>query len=97
MDVIVNADREEIGPLDLTIVVFVFYDTDRTVFDPPQRRRGFRTEFSRHGALQDALSARTDFRHFFQSTAFDNLENGRSHQLNDLKTVRKAIENPSFG
>ena len=64
MDTIVNADREATGPLDLPIVAF--YDTDRAVFDLPQRRRGFKTEFSRYGALQGTLSARTDFRDFFK-------------------------------
>ena len=38
MDAIVDADREGTEPLDLPIVAF--YDTDRAVFDPPQRRKG---------------------------------------------------------
>ena len=64
MGAIVIADQEGTGPLTLPIVAF--YDTDRAVFDLPQRRTGFRTEFSRYGALEGALSARTDFRDFFQ-------------------------------
>ena len=66
MDVIVNADFEalETEPQDLPIVAF--YDTDRAVFDLPQRRTGFRSEFPRYGALEGALSPRTDFRDFFQ-------------------------------
>ena len=50
--------------VDLPIVAY--YDTDRVVFDAPQRRRGFGEEFDRFGALDGALSARTDFRQFFQ-------------------------------
>ena len=42
------------------------YDTDRVVFDVPQRRRGFAEEFDRTGAWHAALSARTDFRQFFE-------------------------------
>lgn len=50
--------------VDLPIVAF--YDTDRVVFDAPRRRRGFDDEFNRFGALDGALSPRTDFRQFFQ-------------------------------
>ncbi len=98
MDAIVNADREETGPLDLPIVAF--YDTDRAVFDQPQRRRGFKTEFPRYAALQGALSARTDFRDFFRWFYARENEELReqkerldfSHRLTDLKAVRRAIE-----
>ena len=98
LDAIVNADREETGPLDLPIVAF--YDTDRAVFDQPQRRRGFNTEFPRYAALQGALSARTDFRDFFRWFYARENEELReqkkrqdfSHRLNDLKAVRRAIE-----
>lgn len=98
MDAIVSADREKTGPLDLPIVAF--YDTDRAVFDQPQRRRGFKTAFPRYAALQGALSARTDFRDFFKwfyAKENEELREQRecrdfSHRLNDLKAVRKAIE-----
>lgn len=98
MDAIVNADREAAGPLDLPIVAF--YDTDRAVFDPPQRRRGFRAEFSRYGALEGALSARTDFRDFFNWFYVKENEELRKpkedldfkYRLNDLEAVRKAIQ-----
>ena len=98
MEAIVNADRDEAGPLDLPIVAF--YDTDRAVFDQPQRRRGFKTEFPRYAALQGALSARTDFRDFFKwfyAKENEELREQRerldfSHRLNDLKAVRRAIE-----
>ena len=98
MEAIVNADREETGPLDLPIVAF--YDTDRAVFDQPQRRKGLKTEFPRYAALQDALSARTDFRDFFKWFYVRENEELReqrerldfSHQLNDLKVVRRATE-----
>ena len=45
-------------PVDMPIVAY--YDTDRVVFDTPQRRRGFGEEFDRFGAMDGALSARTD-------------------------------------
>ena len=98
MDAIVSADREETGPVDLPIVAF--YDTDRAVFDQPQRRRGFKTEFPRYAALQGALSVRTDFRDFFKWFYAKENEELReqkerldfSDRLNDLKAVRRAIE-----
>ncbi len=98
MDAIVYTDRQETAPFDLPIVAY--YDTDRAVFGPPQRRRGFKTEFPRYEALQGALSARTDFRDFF--TWFYPKENeelreqrgrkGFSHRFRDLEAVRRAIE-----
>ncbi len=98
MDAIVRADREEADPVDLPIVAF--YDTDRAVFDQPQRRRGSKTEFPRYAALEGALSARTDFRDFFKWFYAKENEELReqkerldfSHRLDDLKAVRRAIE-----
>ena len=98
MDAIVHADREGTGPADLPIVAF--YDTDRAVFDQPQRRRGFKTGFPRYAALEGALSARTDFRDFFKWFYAKENEELRSpkeqrdfsHRLRDLKAVRRAIE-----
>lgn len=98
IDAIVRADREEADPVDLPIIAF--YDTDRAVFDQPQRRRGFKTEFPRYAALQGALSARTDFREFFKwfyAKEYEELREQKerrdfSHRLNDLEAVRKAIE-----
>ncbi len=98
MDAIVRADREGADPVDLPIVAF--YDTDRAVFDQPQRRRGFKTEFPRYAALEGALSARTDFRDFFKWFYAKENEELReqkerldfSHRLDDLKAVRRAIE-----
>ena len=98
IDAVVQADREETGPLDLPIVAF--YDTDRAVFDQPQRRRGFKTEFPRYAALQGALSVRTDFRDFFKWFYARENEELRSqkergdfsYRLKDLTAVRRAIE-----
>ena len=97
VDAIVHADREETGPVDLPIVAF--YDTDRAVFDQPQRRRGFKTEFPRYAALEGALSARTDFRDFFKwfyAKENEELREQRerldfNHRLNELEAVRRAI------
>ncbi len=98
MDAIASADREGAEPVVLPIVAF--YDTDRAVFDQPQRRRGFKAEFPRYAALQGALSARTDFRDFFKWFYAKENEELReqkerrdfNHRLNDLKAVRRAIE-----
>ncbi len=85
-------------PLDLPIVAF--YDTDRAVFDVPQRRRGFVREFSRYQALEGAFSVRTTFRDFFiwfyskENEELRSLRRFRDfhYQLNDLGAVRRAIE-----
>ena len=98
MDAIVNADREKADPRTLPIVAF--YDANRAVFDAPQRRRGFKTRFSRYAALQGALSARTNFREFFEwFYAKENEElreqKARRHfdfRLQELEAVRVAIE-----
>ena len=84
-------------PIDLPLVAF--YDTDRVVFDLPQRRRGFKKEFPRFAALEGALSARTNFRTLFQWFYFKENEELREqnkrrdfdYRLRDLSTVRNAI------
>lgn len=94
---IVNADTKGLEPRELPIVAF--YDTDRAVFDAPQRRRGFKPDFPRYGALEGALSARTNFREFFQwFYAMENEElrvlrqqDHTCHGLKELDAVRSAI------
>ena len=94
---IINADREKCAPLDLPIVAF--YDTDRAVFDAPQRRRGFNPDFSRYRALEGALAARTNFREFFKwFYAMENEElraqkqqRDFGYRLKELEAVRRAI------
>lgn len=103
MDTIVNADRNGSKPLDLPIVAF--YDTDRAVFDHPQRRRGFKTEFPRYAALEGALSPRTNFRDFFKwFYAMENEElrlqrerQDHSYRLKEMDAVRSAIEKMVLG
>ena len=97
VDDILKADRENLEPLDLPIVAS--YDTDRAVFDAPQRRRGFTPDFPRYGALEGALSVRTNFREFFQwFYAMENEElrgqrqrSDPKHSLKELNAVREAI------
>ena len=97
VDAIITADQEECEPLDLPIVTF--YDTDRAVFDVPQRRRGFPPDFPRYRALEGALSIRTNFREFFQwFYAMENEELRANRQqleygdgLKELNAVRGAI------
>ena len=96
-EAIVSADREKREPLDLPIVAF--YDTDRAVFDAPQRRRDFTPDFSRYQALEGALSARTNFREFFKwFYAMENEElraqkqqRDFGYRLKELEAVRRAI------
>ena len=98
IDAIVTADREGGAPRDLPIVAF--YDTDRAMFDVPQRRRGFKTEFPRYAALEGALAPRADFREFFKwFYAMENEElraqkerRDFDHRLKEMDVVRAAIE-----
>ncbi len=95
---IVDADMESKPPIDLPIVAF--YDTDRAVLDVPQRRQGSRREFTRYDALEGALSARSNFRDFFNwfdAKEGEELRKKRDlrdfdYQLNELSAVRCAIE-----
>ena len=96
LDRIVKAGSEG-DPMELPM--FAFYDTDRTVLDVPQRRRGFPKEFERYGALSGALSARVNFREFFQwfyvkqsEEAWEKDERKDfGFRLADLSAVRAAI------
>ena len=91
---IVHADVEG-RSIDLPIVAF--YDTDRAVFDAPQRRRGFPKEYPRFAALNGALSARPNFRDFFKWFYLkedEELREQRRHRgfvSAELDAVRSAI------
>ena len=95
---IVEADQKSCTPINLPIVAY--YDTDRAVFDVPQRRSRSRKDFSRYAALDGALSARTNFRAFFNwfyEKEYEELRLQRdmgTHKqaLTDLDAVRRAIE-----
>ena len=95
---IVAADIAGEAPIDLPIVAF--YDTERAVLDVPQRRRGGKREFSRYGALEGALSVRSNFRDFFNwfdAKEGEELREKRDrrdfdYQLPELNAVRRAIE-----
>ncbi len=100
IEAIVAADRNGADTLDLPIVVF--YDTDRSVVDAPQQRRGFKdfkTEFPRYAALEGALSPRPNFKEFFKwFYAVENEElRGQKERrdfnfrLKELEAVRQAI------
>ena len=93
---IVDADAEG-DPMELPVIAF--YDTDRTVLDVPQRRRDFPKDFHRYEALSGALSARANFREFFQwfyaKQTEEALEKDERQDLGfrlpDLSAVRAAI------
>ena len=94
---LVRADQEGTEPHALPIAAF--YDANRAVFDAPQRRRGFKTEFVRYAVLEGALGARTDFREFFKWFYAKENEELREqkkrrdfdYRSTDLSAVRTAI------
>lgn len=88
------------GPTDhVPLPIYAYYDTDRAVFDAPQRRRNFQKEFRRFEALKGALEARTDFRSLFEwfySKQFEEQADiierrDFAYGLKDLDAVRQAI------
>ncbi len=99
IDKIVEADMAGDEKHPAALPILAFYDTDRAVFEIPQRRRGFTQEFSRYQALDGAFSVRTNFRGFF--IWFHTKENEElrlqrqlrdfSFQLKELRAVRDAI------
>ena len=82
-----------------TIPVFAFYDTDRAVFDIPERKRGFQSEFHRFNAYVDALARKTSFKalvEWFYASENRELRLQRdqldySLRLPALESVRRAI------
>lgn len=84
---------------ETTIPVFAFYDTDRAVFDLPERKRAFRKEFTRLDAYSDALEAKPSFKSLIEwFYALENNELREQRRLEDtsfrlpaLEAVRSAI------
>ena len=94
IDGIISADKAD-RAVDLPIVAF--YDTDRAVFDIPRRRSGFDRKLRRYTALNGALSARTDFRDFFEwfkakeDEELRDQKGNSNHVSGELEAVRNAI------
>jgi predicted ATP-binding protein involved in virulence len=84
---------------NINIPVFAFYDTDRAVFDLPERKRNFRREFDRFDAYVDALARKTSFKaliEWFYAQENAELRLQREKQSFDflsppLEAVRRAI------
>jgi predicted ATP-binding protein involved in virulence len=82
-----------------TIPVFAFYDTDRAVFDLPERKRNFRREFHRFDAYVEALARKTSFKALIEwFYAQENAElrlqrEAKSFDIRSpaLEAVRRAI------
>ena len=99
LSTIVEADRDE-SSLPVNLPIVAYYDTDRAVFDVPQRRSRSRKALPRYAALKGALSARVSFREFFNwfyDKEFEELRFQRdlwprNQMLEDLDTVRRAIK-----
>ena len=98
LSTIVDADRDQ-STLPVNLPIVAYYDTDRAVFDVPQRRSHSRDTFSRYLSLSGALSARTNFREFFNwfyEKEFEELRFQRDLRpcrpnFKDLDAVRGAI------
>jgi predicted ATP-binding protein involved in virulence len=95
-----NEGKEVVFP------VLAYYGTGRGVFSIPQRKRGFRKEFTRFDAYDEALESKANFKRFIEY--FYNLENLEAtkqrelksfdYQRPELRSIRRAVENfmPEF-
>ena len=96
---IIDADKNGDVKQAIDLPILAFYDTDRAVFEIPQRRRGFSREFSRYQALEGAFSVRTNFRGFFiwfhakenEELRLQRQLRNFNFQLKELRAVRDAI------
>jgi predicted ATP-binding protein involved in virulence len=66
-----------------TIPVFAFYDTNRAVFDLPERKRGFQKSSERFAAYVGALPPKTSFRSLLQWFY--------EHENNELRIQRQEV------
>ena len=99
IDEIVAAEDNGDPPIALPIVAF--YDTDRAVIGDPEPDKHGRLHgpYPRHAALDGALSARTDFRSFFDwfyDRENDEVRRQRElrsfdYRAHELEAVRRAI------
>ena len=91
---IISADEEG---READLPIFAFYDADRAGFDVPRRRSGFDRELPRYAALSGALSARIEFRDFFEWFKAKEDEELRDQKRDpnvvstELQAVRTAI------
>ena len=82
-----------------TLPVFAYYDTDRAVFDVPQRRRDFHDAFERYDAYVNALAPKPSFKALVEwfyvqqyNEMYELLQGGRrDNQPEGLTAVRTAI------
>ncbi len=86
-------------PQATALPVFAYYAADRSGLGIPQDPKGFRTEFNRYNAYDDALAAKTGFKtlvEWFSLTETRELrtqrdENDFKRKLPELEAVRRAI------
>jgi predicted ATP-binding protein involved in virulence len=97
VDQFVSAENEG---KEYQLPIIAYYGTGRGVFDPPQRRRGFKKQFERFDAYDGALQARANFKRFFEWFYFmEDMERRGKEETQDwdyrqpeLDAMRKAIE-----
>lgn len=80
--------------------VFIYYGTGRGVFDIPQRKKGFGSEFSRFDAFKGALESRNNFKRFVEYFYFLEAQESKLQkehrsfdiELPELKAIRGAMQ-----
>jgi len=78
---------------EVTLPIFAFYDTDRAVFDLPERKRAFRKEFSRFDAYSSALDAKPSFKSLIEwFYALENDELREQRRLKDMSFRMPALD-----
>ena len=96
-DVIVDAFNDA---TDVTFPIIAYYGTGRGVFSMPQRKSGFKKEFSRFDSYDEALESKANFRRFIEYFySLENLELSKQREIKsfdyerpELRSIRRAVE-----
>ena len=86
--------------IDVIFPIIAYYGTGRGVFEMPQRKRGFRKDFSRYDSYDEALESKANFKRFIEYFYnLESLESGRQRELKsfdyqrpELRAIRQAVE-----
>lgn len=90
----------------VVLPILAYYGTGRGVFSLPERKRGFRKEFTRFDSYSESLESKTNFRRFIEYFYnLESLEGSRQRELKsfdyespELRSVRSAVQKfmPAF-
>ena len=85
---------------EVVLPILAYYGTGRGVFSLPERKRGFRKEFTRFDSYNESLESKTNFRRFIEYFySLESLEGAKQRELKsfdyecpELRSVRNAVK-----